>query len=76
LKLRSILIYPLVLLVRFYQLAISPYTPSSCRYEPSCSQYTIEALKKERVNRWPLVIFKANLQLSSMGWERLWSCAK
>jgi putative membrane protein insertion efficiency factor len=35
-----------VLLVRFYQLAISPYTPSSCRYEPSCSQYTIEALKK------------------------------
>jgi|TARA_B110000305_G_scaffold220319_1_gene262060 putative membrane protein insertion efficiency factor len=35
-----------VLLVRFYQLAISPYTPSSCRYEPSCSQYTLEALKK------------------------------
>jgi len=49
LKLRSILIYPLVLLVRFYQLAISPYTPSSCRYEPSCSQYTIEALKKRGV---------------------------
>ena len=48
-KLRSILIYPLVLLVRFYQLAISPYTPSSCRYEPSCSQYTIEALKKRGV---------------------------
>jgi len=38
-----------VLLVRFYQLAISPYTPSSCRYEPSCSQYTIEALKKRGV---------------------------
>tara|TARA_B110000495_G_scaffold30727_1_gene23513 strand:- start:1223 stop:1438 length:216 start_codon:yes stop_codon:yes gene_type:complete len=36
----------LVLLVRFYQLAISPYTPSTCRYEPSCSQYTLEALKK------------------------------
>ena len=48
-KLRSILIYPLVLLVMFYQLAISPYTPSSCRYEPSCSQYTIEALKKRGV---------------------------
>jgi hypothetical protein len=36
----------LVLLVKFYQLAISPYTPSTCRYEPSCSQYTLEALKK------------------------------
>ncbi|MDB4228128.1 membrane protein insertion efficiency factor YidD [Flavobacteriaceae bacterium] len=43
---KSILTYPLVLLVRFYQLAISPYTPSTCRYEPSCSQYTLEALKK------------------------------
>lgn len=43
---KSILTYPLVLLVRFYQLAISPYTPSSCRYEPTCSQYTLEALKK------------------------------
>ena len=43
---KNILTYPLVLLVRFYQLAISPYTPSTCRYEPSCSQYTIEALKK------------------------------
>ena len=38
-----------MLLVRFYQLTISPYTPSSCRYEPSCSQYTIEALKKRGV---------------------------
>jgi putative membrane protein insertion efficiency factor len=46
LSFKSILTYPLVLLVRFYQLAISPYTPSSCRYEPSCSQYTLEALKK------------------------------
>ena len=43
---KSILTYPLVLLVQFYQLAISPYTPSTCRYEPSCSQYTLEALKK------------------------------
>lgn len=43
---KSILTYPLVLLVKFYQIAISPYTPSTCRYEPSCSQYTLEALKK------------------------------
>lgn len=43
---KSILTYPLVLLVKFYQIAISPYTPSTCRYEPSCSKYTLEALKK------------------------------
>jgi putative membrane protein insertion efficiency factor len=33
-------------LVRFYQLAISPHTPSSCRYTPTCSQYAIEAIRK------------------------------
>lgn len=39
----------LVLLVRFYQTAISPYTPSSCRYSPTCSGYAIEALQKHGV---------------------------
>jgi len=46
LKFKSILTYPLVLLVRFYQVAISPFTPSTCRYNPTCSHYAIEALKK------------------------------
>jgi putative membrane protein insertion efficiency factor len=47
--LRKIL-YPvtwlLKLLVRAYQLIISPNLPQSCRYTPTCSQYTIEALEK------------------------------
>ena len=42
----KILIYPFVLLVRFYQTAISPFTPSSCRFEPTCSTYMIQALQK------------------------------
>jgi putative membrane protein insertion efficiency factor len=32
-------------LVRFYQRAISPLFPPSCRYQPTCSQYAIEAIK-------------------------------
>tara|TARA_R110000868_G_scaffold176051_3_gene413382 strand:- start:34 stop:291 length:258 start_codon:yes stop_codon:yes gene_type:complete len=44
--LKKILILPLVLLVRFYQLVISPLTPASCRFEPTCSAYMIEALKE------------------------------
>ncbi|HET7373692.1 MAG TPA: membrane protein insertion efficiency factor YidD [Gemmatimonadaceae bacterium] len=36
----------LVLLVRGYQVAISPLLPSSCRYYPSCSAYAIEALER------------------------------
>ncbi len=35
----------LVLLVRFYQVAISPYFPAACRYSPTCSQYMVEALR-------------------------------
>ncbi len=37
---------PFIWLVRFYQVAISPYTPSSCRYSPTCSSYTLEAFQK------------------------------
>lgn len=32
--------------IRFYQLAISPHFPASCRYTPTCSQYAIEALRR------------------------------
>ena len=32
------------LLVRMYQLFISPVIPPACRYHPSCSRYAAEAL--------------------------------
>lgn len=32
--------------VRFYQLALSPLLPSACRFNPTCSQYSIDALRK------------------------------
>ena len=36
----------LLMLVRFYQLCISPLIPPRCRYTPTCSQYAIEAIGK------------------------------
>jgi hypothetical protein len=33
-------------LIRFYQQAISPLTPPSCRYQPTCSHYGYEAIEK------------------------------
>lgn len=36
-------------LIRFYQYSISPLLGPACRYEPSCSQYSIEALKKHGI---------------------------
>jgi len=35
-----------VLLVRAYQMILSPLLPPACRYYPSCSNYAIEALEK------------------------------
>lgn len=45
-KLKKVLSMPFILLVRFYQICISPLKPPSCRFTPTCSQYAIEALKK------------------------------
>lgn len=36
----------LILLVRFYQICISPFLPPSCIYTPTCSQYFIQAVEK------------------------------
>jgi putative membrane protein insertion efficiency factor len=36
----------LIGLVRFYQLAVSPWTPPACRFTPTCSAYAIDALRE------------------------------
>ena len=43
---KKILNYPFILLIRFYQRCISPLTPPSCRFTPTCSQYALEAFHK------------------------------
>ncbi|HEY9082050.1 MAG TPA: membrane protein insertion efficiency factor YidD [Vicingaceae bacterium] len=35
-----------VLLIRVYQLSISPFLGVNCRYSPTCSQYSLEAIEK------------------------------
>lgn len=34
----------LLLLLRFYQVAVSPYLGRWCRFEPSCSEYARQAI--------------------------------
>lgn len=37
----------LILVIRFYQLFISPLFPPTCRFYPTCSAYAIEAIAKK-----------------------------
>lgn len=43
---RKIALVIMLGLVRFYQNCISPFTPPSCRFTPTCSQYALESLRK------------------------------
>ncbi len=42
---------PFVGLIRLYQLAISPWLGSNCRFQPTCSAYAIEAFERHGVLR-------------------------
>ena len=37
---------PFILLIKFYQLCISPLKPACCRFTPTCSQYGLQAFRK------------------------------
>ena len=43
---RTLLTQLLLLPVYFYRSCISPFTPPSCRFTPTCSQYAYEAITK------------------------------
>jgi len=60
---KKILAFPFLAIIWIYQNCISPFTPKTCRYEPSCSSYTKEALQKHGV-----------LKGSWLGIKRIFSC--
>jgi len=41
---KKIISYILIIPIRIYQMTLSKILPSSCRFTPSCSQYTIQAI--------------------------------
>ncbi len=41
-----IVVFMLLLPIRFYQTCISPLTPPSCRFQPTCSEYARQAIIK------------------------------
>ncbi|HBG57629.1 membrane protein insertion efficiency factor YidD [Proteiniphilum sp. UBA1028] len=65
--LKHLLTWILLLPVYFYRAAISPLTPPSCRYTPTCSQYTIEALKRHGPFRGSFLSAKRILSCNPWG---------
>ena len=51
LMIRQVVVGILALPIHLYRLLISPWKPPTCRFQPSCSRYFLEALRL----RGPLV---------------------
>ncbi len=63
-RLLSILI---IGLVKIYQRLISPLFPSTCRYTPTCSNYSIEAIKKHGAIKGSWLAIKRILSCNQWG---------
>ena len=48
---RAIVAWPFIQLIRFYRYAISPLLGANCRYQPTCSAYAEEAIRRHGVVR-------------------------
>ena len=49
-------------LVRFYRAAVSPLKPRSCRYHPTCSAYSLEAIERHGALRGSAMAVKRILR--------------
>jgi putative membrane protein insertion efficiency factor len=47
----GIIAIPFIAMIRLYQILLSPLLPSTCRFEPTCSSYAIQAIKEWGVFR-------------------------
>jgi len=63
----KILIYPLLLLIKLYQNFISPLLPSTCRYSPTCSEYSKQSLVKFGLIKGSIVSIKRIIKCNPWG---------
>jgi len=63
----KLLALPLIGLVRLYQYILSPLLPGACRYSPTCSEYSIQALRKHGVLRGMWLTLKRFLSCNPWG---------
>ncbi|GIK59797.1 MAG: membrane protein insertion efficiency factor YidD [Ignavibacteriota bacterium] len=66
-KIFEFLAIPLIIVIKIYQLIISPLFPPSCRFTPTCSHYTIEALRKYGIIKGSWLGFKRIIKCHPWG---------
>jgi putative membrane protein insertion efficiency factor len=54
--------------IRFYRLFLSPWMPSACRFEPSCSRYALEAIETHGAARGFLLTVKRLARCHPISW--------
>jgi hypothetical protein len=64
---RRIIVYPFLLIIKFYQIIISPLLPSTCRYSPTCSEYTKLSLIKYGIIKGSILSFKRIIKCNPWG---------
>jgi putative membrane protein insertion efficiency factor len=45
-KIKILLAAPIILIIKLYQFIVSPLLGSNCRYQPTCSEYSVQALRE------------------------------
>jgi putative membrane protein insertion efficiency factor len=57
-----VIITSIKLLIKFYQLAVSPFLGVNCRFTPSCSHYAGEAISAHGLGKGGILAFKRLLR--------------
>ncbi len=64
---KKILIYPPLFLIKLYQNFISPLLPSTCRYSPTCSEYSKQSLVKFGLIKGSILSIKRIIKCNPWG---------
>jgi len=64
---KNIFIYPFLILIRIYQTLISPLLPSTCRFAPTCSEYSKQSLIKHGLIKGSILSVKRILKCNPWG---------
>jgi|TARA_B100000780_G_scaffold68272_1_gene45155 putative membrane protein insertion efficiency factor len=64
---KKILVFPLIIIIKFYQILISPILPSNCRYTPTCSEYFKLCLQKFGVVKGSVLGIKRIIKCNPWG---------